>query len=336
MAAMKMPIAAVRLAGLLATATIAATPAPCAAQSLLVLNKNDATLSIIDPSNGKTVASIPTGEGPHELAVSADGKLAFAANYGGQTPGNSISIIDLASKKELRRLDVTPLRRPHGLHVAEGKLYFTAEVNRVIARYDPESNKIDWVLGTGQPGTHMVSTNSTKDVTQIYTANIGGDSIGVIDRGQNPLAWNVTIVPVGKGPEGFDVSPDGKELWAAQSRDGAVSVIDLATKKVTQTFDVQTKRSNRLKFTPDGKHVLISDLDSGDLVVIDVASKKTLKRVPLGKQPEGILILPDGARAYVAVSGDNKLAIVDLKTFEVTGSVSTGGSPDGMAWVPRS
>jgi YVTN family beta-propeller protein len=322
------------LAGLVLIAT--ATPTPGSAQTLLVLNKSDATLSFIDASSGKTVGSVPTGEGPHEIAVSADGKLAFVANYGAQTPGQTISVIDVASKKELRRVDVSPMRRPHGLHVAEGKLFFTAEVNRVIGRYDPAANQIDWLLGTGQVGTHMVSTNSTKDVTQIYTANIGGDSICVIDKGQNPQAWNVTVVPVGKGPEGFDVSPDGKELWAAHSRDGGVSVIDLATKKVTQTFDVQTKRSNRLKFTPDGKHVLISDLDAGDLVVFDVATKKTLKRIPLGKQPEGILIVPDGARAYVAVAGDNKLAIIDLKTFEVAGQVTTGGGPDGMAWVPKS
>jgi YVTN family beta-propeller protein len=334
--------------GLALTAVItvlmmAAVATSSVAQTLLVLNKSDATLSIIDPSTGKTTGSVPTGEGPHEIAVSSDGKLAFVANYGSQTPGSTISVIDIAAKKELRKVDVSPLRRPHGLHVAEGKLYFTAEANRLIARYDPASDKIDWLLGTGQVGTHMVSTNSTKDVSQIYTANIGGDSICVFDRAQgqpgqppNPFAWNVTVVPVGKGPEGFDVSPDVKELWAAHSRDGGVSVIDLATKKVTQTFDAQTKRSNRLKFTPDGKHVLISDLDSGDLVVVDVASKKTLKRVPLGKQPEGILVLPDGGKAYVAVSGDNKLAIIDLKTFDVTGNVTTGASPDGMAWVPKS
>jgi YVTN family beta-propeller protein len=339
MAAMNATTAA-SFAVVLATATVIATPTPGVAQTLLVLNKSDATLSIIDPASGKTTASVPTGEGPHEMAVSADGKLAFVANYGAQTPGNTISIIDLASKKELRRFDVSPLRRPHGLHVAEGKLYFTAEVNRVIGRYDPGANQIDWLLGTGQAGTHMVSTNSTKDVSQIYTANIGGDSMCIIDRGQNPLAWNVTVVPVGKGPEGFDVSPDGKELWAAHSRDGGVSIIDLASKKVTQTFDVQTKRSNRLKFTPDGKHVLISDLDAGDLVIVDVAGKKVMKRVPLGKQPEGILIVPAGAgagaaRAYVAVAGDNKLAIIDLNTFEVTGQVTTGAGPDGMAWVPR-
>jgi YVTN family beta-propeller protein len=305
------------------------TPAP----AVLVLNKNDATLSIIDPSNGKTVGSVPTGEAPHEVAVSTDGKLAFVANYGAQTPGNTISVIALASQRELRRVDVSPLRRPHGLYVNDGKLYFTAEVNRLIARYDPASNQIDWMLGTGQAGTHMVRGN--KEATQFYTANIGSDSMCVIDRGANPLAWNVTVVPVGKGPEGFDVSPDGKELWAAHSRDGGLSIIDIGAKKVTQTIDVQTKRSNRLKFTPDGKHVLISDDEAGDLVIVDVAARKLLKRLPLGQHPEGILIVPDGSRAFVALAGDNQLAVIDLKTFDVAGRITTGANPDGMAWVPK-
>ncbi len=309
-------------------------PAVSVAQTLIVVNKNDATMSFIDPATGKTLGSVPTGEAPHEAAVSTDGKLAFAANYGAPTPGNTISVIDIATRKEVRKLDVSPLRRPHGLFAHEGKLYFTAEVNRTIARYDPATNKIDWILGTGQPGTHMVMAN--KDGSVLFTANIGGDSMSVIERGNNPLAWNVTIVPVGKGPEGFDLSPDGKQLWAAHSRDGAVSVIDVASKKVMQTIDAQTKRSNRLKFTPDGAHVLISDLDAGDLVVIDTASHKVSKRLPLGKQPEGILIVPDGSRAFVALAGDNQLAVVDLKTFEVTSHIPTGGNPDGMAWVPKS
>ena len=130
MAAMNATLAAsFAFAVVMATVTVIATPVPSGAQTLLVLNKSDATLSIIDPANGKTVASVPTGEGPHELAVSADGKLAFVANYGAQTPGNSISVIDLAAKKELRRFDVSPLRRPHGLHVERLRHLFRREID---------------------------------------------------------------------------------------------------------------------------------------------------------------------------------------------------------------
>ncbi len=319
------------LSVLLATAIVleAQTPSP----ALLVLNKEEATLAIVDPVSKKVMARIPTGEGPHEIAVSDDGKLAFVSNYGSRTPGSSISIIDLASQKELRRLDLGVLRRPHGIYFADGKLYFTAEINKLIGRYDPVSNQIDWLLGTGQNSTHMLMVS--KDLNTIFTANIGSNSISVIERGSSPGAWNQTVIPVGKGPEGIDLSPDGKQLWTAHSQDGGVSIIDLASKKVMATIDANTKRSNRIKFTTDGSRVLISDLAAGELIVLDVATRKEIKRLPLGKAPEGILIGPDGAKAYVAVSGDNNIAVIDLKLLDVSERFGTGTGPDGMAWAVR-
>jgi len=301
------------------------------AAELVVLNKDEAALVIVDVSTRKVVGRVPTGEAPHEVAVSSDGKLAFVANYGAQTPGQTISVIDLAARKELRRLDLGALRRPHGVfYAADGKVYFTAETNRLIARYDPSAGQIDWMMGTGQAGTHMVLV--TRDESRIVTANIGSDSITIMERGSNSLAWNETIVAVGKGPEGIDLSPDEREIWTAHSRDGGVSLVDVATKKVIQTLNLQTKRSNRLKFTPDGKLVLVSDLDAGELVVVDAPARKQIKRLKLGKNPEGILVAPDGAHAYVAVNGDNFVSIVDLKTFAETGRIETGAGPDGMAW----
>jgi YVTN family beta-propeller protein len=299
---------------------------------LVVLNKEDATLVTVDPASGKILGTVPTGEGPHEVAVSADGKTAFVGNYGGASgPGNTISIIDLGAMKELRRFDVSPLRRPHGIFLVDGKVYFTAETNRLVARYDPASNQIDWLFGTGQVSTHMVWVN--RDATKMYTANIGSDSISVIERGANAQAWNQTVVPTCKGPEGFDVSPDGRELWAACSRDGNVAIVNLEQKKVTGTLELQTKRSNRLKFTPDGKLALVTDLDTGELLVVDVATKAVTKKIMLGRMVEGILMQPDGARAYVAVNGENYIAVIDLKTLTVTGRLETGKGPDGMAWV---
>ena len=101
---------------------------------------------------------------------------------------------------------------------------------------------------------------------------------------------------------------------------------------MVQTLDLHTKRSNRLKFTPDGKRVLVSDLESGDVVAIDAVQRKEIKRIKMGRGPEGILMTPDGSRAFVAVAGDNSVAILDLTTLEVTGHISTGAGPDGMAW----
>lgn len=301
--------------------------------ALLVLNKEDNSLSIVDPATLKTVAQIPTGEGPHEIVASDNGKWAFVGNYGARIPGSTLSVIDLAAQKELHRVDLGALRRPHGLAFADGKLWLTAEQNKLIARYDPATNQLDGLLGIGQNGTHMLVFS--KDRTLLFTSNIGSDSITLLQRGADLNGWTLTNIPVGKGPEGADVSPDAREFWAANSGDGTVSIIDVAAKKVTQTLDLRTNHSNRLKFTPDGKLVLISDPGGDSLVIVDAASRKEIKRFTVGRQPEGIVIPPDGARAYIALAGEKTIAVIDLKTLEVTARISVGNGPDGLAWAVR-
>ena len=297
--------------------------------TLLVLNK-EGSVAIVDPATKMVLGRAPTGEGPHELVATTDGKLAVASNYGsGPAPGHTLSVIDLASRKELHRVDVAPLMRPHGLFAADGKVYFTAEGSKAIARYDPATNRVDWQLSTGQEGTHMIALS--KDRNLIFTSNIGSGTISIFERKGND--WAGTVVQVGRGVEGFDLSPDGKQLWAANAGDGTVSIVDIPSKKVVQTFPVGAKRSNRLKFTPDGRRVLISDLTTGDLVILDAAARKEIKRMSLGHSIAGILVTPDGSRAYVAATPDDYVAVVDLKTMETTGRVSTGNGPDGMDWI---
>lgn len=305
------------------------TPSP----ALLVLNKEDSTLSIIDPGTLKTVAQVPTGEAPHEIAASDDGRFAFVANYGAGTPGRTLSVIDLSAQKEIHRVDLGALRRPHGITFAEGKAWFTAEENKLIARYDPGANQVDWLLGIGQNRTHMLVFS--RDLARLFTSNIQSNSITLLERGSDPSGWNATNISVGKGPEGGDVSPDGREFWAANSGDGTISIIDVAARKVTQTLEMHTKRSNRLKFTPDGQTVVVSDLSGNEVIILDALSRKEIKRLNLGRQPEGILIPPDGARAYIAIAGDKNVAVLDLKTLEASARIATGNGPDGMAWAVR-
>jgi YVTN family beta-propeller protein len=305
----------------------AQTPSP----ALLILNKEDDALVIVNPSTLKIAGRISTGNAPHEVAVSDDGGIAVVANYGDQQPGNSLSVIDLKSQKELHRVDLGELRRPHGIEFHAGKFYFTAEASKLIARYDPATNSIDWRLATGQDATHMIAV--ARDGNRIFTANIRGNTISAIERPSASADWKSTVIPVGKGPEGMDISPDGQQLWAANSGDGSVSIIDIASKKVIETVQVGSKHSNRLKFTRDGKLVLISDPEANEVLVLDAASRKVARKIPVGNSPEGILIAPDGVRAFLAVTGDNKVLVLDLRTLSVTGQISPGKGPDGMAWA---
>jgi YVTN family beta-propeller protein len=313
--------------------THAQAPTPTPSPALLVLNKAENSLAIVDPATQKVVARIPTGEGPHEIAASADGKLAVVTNYGAKDPGHSLSVIDLLAQKEIHRVDLGPLGRPHGILFADGEFYFTAELNKLIARYDPASNKLDWFLGVGQNRTHMLVR--TKYLNEFFTSNVDSGTVTAIEKSSDPSGWKETNIAAGKAVEGIDISPDDKEVWAANAGDGTVSVIEAATSKVTHTFDVRTKHSNRLKFTPDGKFALISDPATGELVIVDAARRTISKMLNVGRGPGGILLVPDGSRAYVALAGDNGVAIIDLHKLELAGQIPTGQGPDGLAWAVR-
>jgi YVTN family beta-propeller protein len=330
--------------------------------ALLVLAKRDRSLAIVDPVTLQVVGRVPSGPDPHEVITSPDGKIAYMSNYGGGAY-NTISVADLVERKSLPAIDLGVLRGPHGLWFAGGKLYFTAEANKVIGRYDPSTGKIDWILGTGQDRTHMVVVSS--GLNRIFTSNVSSGTISIIDKvvrqfgppGPPPGApkgapppprgpngpppsprgpdWQQTVIPVGRGSEGFDVTPDGKELWVGNAQDGTISIIDVAAKKVSQTLDANVKGANRLKFTLDGKRALVSSLWGADLAVFDVSTRHEIKRIKVGSGAAGILMQPDGARAYVSCSPDNYVAVIDLATLEVIGHIDGGQEPDGLAWATR-
>ena len=232
--------------------------------SLLALSKQDQTLSIVDPVTLRVMAKVPVGNDPHEVIASSDGRTAYVSNYGfGKY--HTLAVADLVHEKAEPSIDVLPLGGPHGLAFADGKVWFTSEVAKAIGRYDPATRRIDWVLGNGQNRTHMLYVSP--DLQLIVATNTVSGTVSVIDKEPmhmpapggrgNPAGmrtdWDVTNIKVGNGSEGFDVSPDRREVWVANAQDATISVIDLATKKVAATLQTHTKEANRLRFTPDGR-----------------------------------------------------------------------------------
>lgn len=328
---------------------ICAAPRLCAQStpqhSLLALSKGAHTLAIVDPSTLKVLARAPVGPDPHEVIASSDGKTAYVSIYGFGAY-HTLSVIDLVSQKPLTDIDTGALNGPHGLAFVGGRVWFTAEGAKVVARYDPATNKIDWVMGTGQNRTHMIYV--TPDEKHVYTTNVASATVSFLEQvtlppmrppggrpGPTRMDWSQTVIPVGKGDEGFDVSSDGRELWTANAEDGTISIIDIAAKKVTDTLDAKVFGANRLKFTRDSKYALISSLRSGDLVIYDVKTRKPFKSVAIGHGAAGILVQPDGARAFVACTPDNYVVVLDLNSFQVTGHIDVGPGPDGLAWATR-
>jgi YVTN family beta-propeller protein len=324
---MKYVLTLTLLGGSFGTAVLSGQATPPAA--LLVLAKTDLTLAIVDPASLQVLSRVPSGPDPHEVVASTDGKFAYISNYGGGAY-NTLTIVNLVERKALPPVDLGPLRGPHGLVFAGGKVWFTAEGAKVIGSYDPSSRKVDWVLGTGQNRTHMIFVY--EDLQRIVTTNMSSATMTIAEKSQRG-DWDETLVGVGRGAEGFDVSSDGKEIWAANAQDGAISIVDVGTKKVTQTLAANVQGANRLKFTPNGKLVFVSTLRGPDLAIFDAATRKEVKRVKIGRGAAGIQMQPDGSRAFVSCTPDDYVAVIDLKTLEVTGHINAGKQPDGLAWM---
>lgn len=319
-------------------------------ETLLALSKQDQTLAIVDPSSLKVLARIPVGNDPHEVIASSDGKTAYVSNYGFGAY-NTIALVDLEGRKALPAIDLGPLRGPHGLIFVGGKTWFTAEAAKAIGSYDPATHKVNWILGTGQDRTHMIWVS--EDQKRIITTNVSSGTVSIIDKvaprspGPSPAHavaasprptppggdWEETVVKVGSGSEGFDLSPDQKEIWVANAQDGSISIINSGSKTVIDTIAANLPGANRLKFTPDGARVLVSSLRSGDLTVFEAATRKEIKRVKLGHGTAGILVEPTGERAFVACSPDNYIVVIDLKSLEDVGHIDVGHNPDGLAWA---
>ena len=300
---------------------------------LLVLLRNASALAIVDPASGNVLGRVPVGRDPHEVAVTPDGTTAFVAS-----PGVGISMIDVRAMKEIRRIDTGTASAPHDVLYTGGKLYFTAEGYKSIGRYDPVANKVEWMLGIGQDGTHLLVL--ARDQQTMWVPNRGSNSVSVIDGVTGgPPRYKVMAIPVpGLTPEGIDLSPDGSELWTATRGDGAVSIVDTSTRRVKQSFGLRLNDANRLKFTPDGSKVLILDGGTGTLVVIDAKSHKPMKQLKVADRDTGdggMYVMPDGSRAYLGLRDDHSVVEVNLTTLEVANRYPMGADsgPGCINWA---
>jgi len=311
---------------------------PSGRSLLLVANKGENTLAVVDPETRQVLGRAPTGVRPHSVAASDDGRLAFVANYGsdsGYGAVGSISVIDLETHRELRRVDIGPNSRPHGVMFAGGKVYFTADGYKLIGCYDPAGDRMEWMLGIGQDRAETIVLS--KDQNLIFSSNNASESVTIMERSSNPSNpsdWKLTVLHVGDQPQGIDLSPDGREVWVSNEGDDIVSVIDVAARRVGDMFRVQTESSSRLKFTPDGRRVVLTDRDRGQLVVLDAATRTVIRRIPgLGNRVTDVLVTPDGKWAYASAQNDHGVAVVDLEKMEFAGQIATGADPEGVAWA---
>ena len=325
-------------------AACASTTASDGHGTLIVLNKSDANASLIDSRARTSRGVFATGTGPHEVAVSPDGKLAVVADYGEQQPGSTLTVLVAASGALVRKIDLGAPRRPHGIEFEDARhVIVTAEVSDAILRVDVLDGKLVDVLPTQQKASHMVVL--TPDRKRAFVANIASSSVTAIDLKSGAI---LAQIATGKGSEAIDITPDGREVWVGNRAGDTLSVIDAGSLQVVATIPC-AKFPIRLKITPNGKHALVSCAESGDVAVFDVASRTELRRISMGIDatansadhmlqfgespvPVGVLIHPSGQRAWVANTNADLVTELDLTTWSISARIPTGKQPDGLGW----
>jgi YVTN family beta-propeller protein len=314
--------------------------APRQGDLLIVLNKSDHDAALVEPRSGRVIGKLPTGRGPHEVAVAPDGVTAFVSNYGPygifrqgepprHEPGNTLSVLDLARRTVRDTFDLGEHRMPHGIQVSRdgSRLWVTCEGSGAVLEVDAASGAVIEAWKTTQEVSHMVAV--TPDEAKLYVANIRSGSVTVITRASGEVRTLVT----GAGAEGIAVSPGGREVWVGNRAGNDLAIVDVATDSIVARLESGGTMPIRVRFTPDGREVWVSNARSNNVTVFDAAARKLLAAIPVGAVPVGIEMSPDGRQAYVACTNDNQVKLIDVKRRRVTKSFTTGNEPDGMAWT---
>jgi len=313
--------------------------------TLVVANINGNTVTIIDVATHHTVATVPTGAGPHEVAISHDGRWAVVSNYGPlNAPGHTLTVIDLAQKvpSVVRTIDLgSDHHRPHGSSFLPGDTTMLVTVEKAPAALvvDVRRGTVVAAIPTHGRGTHMLAL--TADGHRAYTSNVADGTVSEIDVPARRFLRAFAVTPLG---EGIGVTPDGAQVWVGSDSEKTVSVVPTASGSVTATVS-GFGFPYRIVMTPDGRTAVISDPARGELRFIGVATRAEVGRVsfpatnvvataefPHSSCPEGLALAPDGRTVFVALQGENAVAAVDIATRVILFTAPTGVWPDGVAY----
>ena len=300
---------------------------PVAAETLLVGNKAEDTLSIIALASGEELARLPTGKMPHEIAISPDGRQAAVVAYGATT----IDIFDVAARTKLKTIDISPNQRPHGLlWLSDGRLVATAEGSQSVAVVAADGAITS--IATGQQGTHMVVV--APDNRTAYTANIASGTVSVIDL---DAAKKLRDLMVGGKPEGLALAKGGRELWVGDLDAPRVSIWDTATGEKIAERPVDPV-AIRVLASPDGKLIATSNIASGTISLFDAETRAPLRTIKVsGEAAKGqvtLLFSPDSKRLYAAETGHDKVAEIDVASGKLLRRIAAGKNGDGLAIAP--
>ena len=318
-----------RIAGAFLCLAVSAGAQPTG--TLIVTNKTPSTATIIDIAGNRILATLPTGAGPHEVAISSDGRLAVVTDYGG-APRRTLTVIDVPRLKVARTIDLGEYTAPHGIVFLPGDslVVVTSETTRHVVLVNVVVGAVRRAIGTEEAGSHMVGV--TADAGRAYTGNIGSNNVSELDLRAGRLLRRFAVPAQ---PEAINVTPDGKEVWVGSNATGVVSVIDLATGSVAPAAE-GLGWPYRVLFTPDLATVIIPDLRKEELRFLERASRREIGRLTFpGGGPQGVTLTPDGRYLFLSLSRQGRVAIIEVATQNLVGLLGAGETPDGVAYTTR-
>ena len=305
---------------------------------LLVANKGDHTISLIDPSAGQQVATVDVkGVTGHELVASPDGKFAYVPIYGDSgvglpgSNGSNLAVVDLSERKLTGNVDFGKGVRPHCAVIGpkDGLLYVTTEIDQSITVIDPRTQKIVGKIPTGQPESHMLAI--TRDGRRGYTANVGPGTVSVLDL---EARKTIAVIPVAPKVQRIALSVDDRYVFTSDQTKSQLAVIDTATNKV-KTWVPLPDQGYGTAPTPDGRWLVIALRTGNHVAVVDLKAMKVAHTVDVPAVPQEVLISPDGKIAYVSCDASHKVAAIRTSDWKVDKLIDAGPSADGLAWAGK-
>ena len=334
-----------RILSRLVVVLTAAIPITATAQSLsgtiVSANMTANTASIVDVATGELRATYPTGQGPHEVAISHDGRWAVISVYGDRTSiGHSLLVFDLKGQSEPRSIEMGDLKRPHGMRFLPGdkQLVVTSEVTQKVAIVDFAKGVVDTTVATNQATTHMVVIDAAGK--RAFTTNISAKSVSVLDLVRDTLVRNIDI---GQRIEGIAVNPDATEVWLGVNDGKVVLVYNPSNGDKVATID-GFGMAYRMSVTPDGKYAVVSDPGAERVMIVDAKAHKILHTLEMtnlpGKSgddalhpsPQGVILSRDGKIGFVTLKALGEVAVIDIAAGKVLKTLKVGGGSDGVGF----
>jgi YVTN family beta-propeller protein len=316
---------------------------------------NHSSLMVMDLKTGAVQRKVPLHDQAHEIEIAPDRRTAVIPHFvwtvpgHGQQPGSQVTVIDLKTDAQLH-IDIPAYTGAHGVKfIDDDRVVLTADAKMpeteksFLLELNIRTGVIERAIPTKQDESHLVQLSPDKK--SYFVTDLTG-RFSAIDRETGKVKRSIRT---GDGTEGFDVSPDGKEIWVAARNEGRVTILDASTLERKGSFRNEGGPI-RLHFMPDGKHVLVTNRDENTIGIIDAKSRLELKEInlmvprlmsgaPQVRTPSGammIAVVPSSNTAFVANSHAGVVTAIDTETWELKGFLKAGLGPDPLAYLPGS